>query len=144
MGKRKDCWNEGEEAQGFKEFPCKDDDQGRCACDLEELAEISLAFAREVAGHPDAYWVHTRPHWTLCAPGVPVSLPDYTNDWNATIAAVEARGWTFQVMSGRKMHRDATVRNGSGVAFYGHGELDAPRATALCLAAIKCVRESKE
>lgn len=55
MGKRKDCWNEGEEAQGFKEFPCKDDDQGRCACDLEELAEISLAFAREVAGHPDAY-----------------------------------------------------------------------------------------
>ena len=125
-------------------------------------AEISLAFAREVAGRDtDQECLYENGREIIDHGGIPEcvcgwsgrnwdqtehkkAIPDYANDWNATIAAVEARGWTFQVMSGRKMHRDATVRNGSGVVFYGHGELDAPRAIALCLAAIKCVREQKQ
>lgn len=53
MGKRKDCWNEGEEAQGFKEFPCKDDAQGRCACDLDEQM-YNAESARLAEGFADA------------------------------------------------------------------------------------------
>ena len=102
-------------------------------------AEISLAFAREVAGYPEA---NALPGYEpRIADGA--MLPDYANDWNATIVAIEAKGWSFQLMSGPVVHRDATVR-ADGKAFYGHGELDEPRAIALCRAAIKCTRGENE
>ncbi len=100
-------------------------------------AEISLEFAREVAGYPNA---NALPGYEpRIADGSGVMLPDYVNDWNATILAVEAKGWTFQIMSGPVIHRDATVR-ADGKAFYGHGEFHEPCAIALCRAAIKCAR----
>lgn len=142
MGKRKDCWNEGEEAQGFKEFPCKDDEHGRCACDLEELAEISLAFAREVAGYPEAVLEDGRVY-SCPFPGdvkCMLSLPtqDYANDWNATIAALLSRELFWSTDDGFVFHVFSDPQD-IGPASFGDGST--PRA--LCLAAIKCVRESK-
>jgi len=49
-------------------------------------AEISLAFAREVAGYPDAFWAGD-----YLDNGNAQRLPDYIKDWNAVIAEIEKR-----------------------------------------------------
>lgn len=104
-------------------------------------AEISLAFAREVAGYPDAFWAGD---YLDC--GSAQRLPDYTKDWNAVIAALEQRGmsWGTEYIGGQKYF---WVESGS--LFESEEGPLSPQdhqrwgPSALCLAAIKCVRESK-
>lgn len=109
--------------------------------ELEEMtaAETSLAFAREVAGF-DPQEIRLTNGETVPSVGAGSShrLPDYANDWNATIAAVEAKGWTFTSWVTCSF-RGASVRT-----FHGRGESDEPRAIALCRAAIKCARAEVE
>lgn len=110
-------------------------------------AELNQAFAREVAGldpgnecligdvHGDLVcvcgwhkedWDH--PYQKL--------IPDYTKDWNATIAVLKAKGMTWH--SGPT---SAWVTKGFVSKSCNHLKDDGeytPRA--LCLAAIKCVK----
>lgn len=93
-------------------------------------AELNLAFAREVAGYPEAFWAGD-----YLDNGSAQRLPDYANDWNATIAALEHRGmpWGTEYVGGQKYF---WVESGS---LFKIEEGKGP--SALCLAAIKCVRE---
>ena len=108
-------------------------------------AELNLAFAREVAGYPDAKWDHSYDIPVLTS-GVdePVFdgsrvgqriLPDYASDWNATIAVLEHRGmsWGTEYVGGQKYF---WVESGS---LFKIEEGKGP--SALMLAAVKCVRE---
>jgi len=96
-------------------------------------AEISLAFAREVAGYPDAFWAGD---YLDC--GSAQRLPDYANDWNATIAAIMGKGleWGRDYNGGYCWQ---WVRSGDVFGdVWGEGSV-----SDLCLAAIKCVREQQ-
>jgi hypothetical protein len=107
-------------------------------------AEISLAFAREVAGYPDACYEDWFPEGSPYNPVlfdkpreffVARELPDYANDWNATIAVLEQRRmpWGTEYVGGQKYF---WVESGS---LFKIEEGKGP--SALMLAAVKCVRE---
>jgi hypothetical protein len=113
--------------------------------ELEDMtaAETSLAFAREVVGL-DPQEIRLTNGETVPSVG---AGSDYANDWNATIAAVEAKGWTFNTyntIAETYPSRDASVRTFSMRTFHGRGEFDEPCAIALCRAAIKCARAEVE
>lgn len=88
--------------------------------------ELNLAFAREVAGYPEAFWAGGN-----LDNGNAQHLPDYSTDWNAVIAEIEKRGlaWGVDYIDGRKIFWcDKT-----GTPFWG----DAALATAV----LECVRK---
>lgn len=118
-------------------------------------AEISLAFAREMAGlDTDQECLYENGREIIDHGGIPEcvcgwtgrnwdqtehkkAIPDYANDWNATIAALEQRGmsWGTEYIGGQKyfwVESSSLFESEKG-----------PGPSALCLAAIKCVRESK-
>jgi len=98
-------------------------------------AELSLAFAREVAGYPGAVLlVYVSP---TAVYNQESRLPDYASDWNATIAVLEHRSmsWGTEYVGGQKYF---WVESGS---LFKIEEGKGP--SALMLAAVKCVRESK-
>lgn len=113
-------------------------------------SEISLAFAREVAGYSEA---NTLPGYEpRVADGYGTMLPDYANDWNATIAVLKAKGLKFQILEEsciveeveKEPHYLDIYNEDMPDPAYGEQERlgeDYYTPRALCLAAIKCVRE---
>lgn len=84
---------------------------------MTDIEQLTLDFARLVAGYPDAIWSYPRKSLredsrpfllgkerlaneeeSASLPGLLVRdhLPDYPNDWTATIGAIEVRGWEWE------------------------------------------------
>ena len=105
--------------------------------------ELNLAFAREVAGYPDAKWDHSYDIPVLTS-GVdePVFdgsrvgqriLPDYTKDWNAVMAEITKRGlnWGKGPIEGHVCFR---------VSCPGHISVHPGDCEGLARAVLDCVR----
>ncbi len=89
---------------------------------LSPIEQLTLDFARLVAGKHDGVLVDD-------------DLPDYPNDWNATIEAIEARDWKWCAEKGLD-YRSAEI------VFSGNNYIDDscyitdPKCTALMRAAV--------
>lgn len=94
-------------------------------------AEISLAFAREVAGYPDAFWAGD-----YLDNGSAQRLPDYSKDWNAVIAEIEKRGWDWV----RSTDTLSSPWHFRCISKYSHGRCSGDDCAALARAVLDCVR----
>lgn len=111
---------------------------------LTDIEQLTLDFARLVAGYPDAafYGAHLRDG---SASSIGQLLPDYPNDWNATIGAIEARGLIWE----RKVHRSRHFKD-SVVYYVSDAEwnvtksesvnTDEPHCIALMRAAVEAAK----
>lgn len=118
-------------------------------------AEISLAFAREVVGYQNAGITQGGLDANPDAMMGGYILPDYANDWNATIAAIKTHGFEWEknhsawlpevgarkirveTFSVRKIPKE---KQPSGF-WYSVDQVPCwNNCMALCIAAIKCAR----
>lgn len=110
---------------------------------MNDLEQLTLDFARLVAGIPEARYFEGR----LVVPlaGYWHGLPDYPDDWNATIRAIEARGLIWE----RKVHRSRHFKD-SVVYYVSDAEwnvtksesvnTDEPHCIALMRAAVEAAK----
>lgn len=103
-------------------------------------AELNLAFAREVAGYPNAFWAGD-----YLDNGSAQRLPDYTRDWNAVIFEIQERGlkWgaDYDAEGLKFFWCDASPFSASAKCYTGPDHRK--DCTALARAVLECVRAMK-
>jgi hypothetical protein len=113
---------------------------------MTPIEQLTFDFARLVADYPEAeyakdltpgrFWKNHKSH---------TFIPDYPNDWNATIGAIEARGWLW-VMSKGPETRFANVGDHPGYVFGDEKltKLNEPPCTALMRAAVETAKSQEK